>query len=47
MTNPHLQDHQHVHLPDQIRKHDPEGVQQQKQGLPQNTVLLLVHTLVC
>lgn len=47
MTNPHLQDHQCVHLPGQIQKQDPEGLQQQKQGLSQKTVLLLVHTLVC
>ncbi len=47
MTNPHLQDHQRVHLPGQIQKQDPEGLQQQKQGLSQNTVLLLVHMLAC
>ena len=47
MTNPHLQDHQRLHLPGQIQKHDPEGLQQQKQRLSQNAVLLLVHMLMC
>ncbi len=47
MTNPHLQGHQRVHFQSQIQKHDPECLQQQKQGLSQNTVLLLVHMLVC